>query len=164
MLTGARSEETGQDYEHLELLLARFQEFKLRVQAGEEKYKTCEALAKRLESGAQGDQATQLAATRAACTEQWLGLIGAIQERDARLERAAEVHRFNRDVAEAVSRIGEKQAVVADRETGRDTKAVQSLIRKHEAFENDLVALEAHQGKGLLCQKLFFQGLLCQEL
>jgi hypothetical protein len=26
---------------------------------------------------------------------------------------------------------------------GRDTKSVQSLIRKHEAFENDLVALEA---------------------
>ena len=38
-MTGARSEETGQDYEHLELLLTKFQEFKLRVQAGEEKYK-----------------------------------------------------------------------------------------------------------------------------
>ena len=35
MMTGARSEETGQDYEHLELLLAKFQQFKLRVQSGE---------------------------------------------------------------------------------------------------------------------------------
>ena len=35
MMAGARSEETGQDYEHLELLLAKFQQFKLRVQSGE---------------------------------------------------------------------------------------------------------------------------------
>ena len=50
MMTGARSEETGQDYEHLELLLAKFQDFKLRVQPGEEKYKVCESLAKRLDT------------------------------------------------------------------------------------------------------------------
>ena len=50
MMTGARSEETGQDYEHLELLLAKFQDFKLRVQSGEEKYKVCESLAKRLDT------------------------------------------------------------------------------------------------------------------
>ena len=50
MMTGARSEETGQDYEHLEVLLAKFQQFKLRVQSGEEKYKVCESLAKRLET------------------------------------------------------------------------------------------------------------------
>ncbi len=34
----ARSQDLGQDYEHLELLLARFQEFKLLVQAGVELY------------------------------------------------------------------------------------------------------------------------------
>ena len=47
----ARSADLGQDYEHLELLLARFQEFKLLVQAGEEKFKACDGLAKRLEQG-----------------------------------------------------------------------------------------------------------------
>jgi hypothetical protein len=44
---------------------------------------------------------------------------------------------------EALSRIQEKEAILQNRDVGRDTKSVQSLIRKHEAFENDLVALEA---------------------
>ena len=35
----------------MEILIARFQEFKLRVQAGEDKLSTCENLAKSLESG-----------------------------------------------------------------------------------------------------------------
>ena len=48
-----------------------------------------------------------------------------------------------RDVSEALSRIAEKSAIVSSKDMGRDLKAVQSLIRKHEAFENDLVALEA---------------------
>jgi spectrin beta len=46
-------------------------------------------------------------------------------------------------VGEALSRIQEKEAILQNRDVGRDTKSVQSLIRKHEAFENDLVALEA---------------------
>ena len=41
MMAGARSEETGQDYEHLELLLAKFQQFKLRVQSGEVEMLQC---------------------------------------------------------------------------------------------------------------------------
>ena len=32
MMAGVRSEDTDQGYEHLKILLARFQEFKLRVQ------------------------------------------------------------------------------------------------------------------------------------
>jgi spectrin beta len=46
-------------------------------------------------------------------------------------------------LGEALSRIQEKEAILQNRDVGRDTKSVQSLIRKHEAFENDLVALEA---------------------
>ena len=48
-MSSARSQDLGQDYEHLELLLARFQEFKLLVQGGEDKFKACDSLAKRLE-------------------------------------------------------------------------------------------------------------------
>ena len=48
-----------------------------------------------------------------------------------------------RDVSEALSRIAEKSAIISSQDNGRDLKAVQSLIRKHESFENDLVALEA---------------------
>ena len=50
---------------------------------------------------------------------------------------------LSRDVSEALSRIAEKSAIISSQDNGRDLKAVQSLIRKHESFENDLVALEA---------------------
>ena len=65
-----------------------------------------------------------------------------IRDRDEKLEAAGEIHRFNRDVAEALSRIQEKYKGISD-DLGRDVNSVQSLIRKHEGFENDLVALEA---------------------
>ena len=34
MMSGSKLEYTGQDYEHLKVLLARFQEFKLKVRPG----------------------------------------------------------------------------------------------------------------------------------
>ena len=89
MMTGARSEETGQDYEHLELLLVKFQEFKLRVQAGEDKYKVCESLARRLEASPEVQE------TQARITREWMALIEAIQERDNKLESAGDIHRFS---------------------------------------------------------------------
>ena len=46
-------------------------------------------------------------------------------------------------MSEALSRIAEKSGIISSQDNGRDLKAVQSLIRKHESFENDLVALEA---------------------
>ena len=67
----------------------------------------------------------------------------AIQEKDKKLESAVGIHRFNRDIAEALSRIGEKDAILQTEDTGKDTKSAQSHLRKHEGFENDIVALEA---------------------
>lgn len=52
------------------------------------------------------------------------------------------IHRFHRDVAEALSRIHDKDAALSD-DLGKDSNSVLALIRKHEGFENDLVALEA---------------------
>ena len=93
MLAGARSEYTGQDYEHLEILLARFQEFKLRVQAGEDKFSTCENLAKRLESVDKDKSNVDMKEVQAKLTEEWRSLIEAIEERDKKLKSAGEMHR-----------------------------------------------------------------------
>merc|ERR1719347_742959 len=143
MMAGAKSEDTGQDYEHLEILLARFQEFKLRVQAGEDKFNTCENLAKRLDSVDKNVSTVDVKEVQGKLTAEWMSLIEAIQERDKKLESAGEIHRFNRDIAEALPRIAEKSAILQTEDTGRDTKSAQSHMRKHEGFENDLVALEA---------------------
>ena len=51
-----------------------------------------------------------------------MSLIEAIHERDKKLE---------------------KDAILQTDDTGRDTKSAQSHLRKHEGFENDIVALEA---------------------
>lgn len=62
--------------------------------------------------------------------------------REQKLHGAGEIHRFNRDVEDALSRIQEKYTSIPD-DLGRDTKQVQTYLKKHEGFENELVALEA---------------------
>lgn len=74
--------------------------------------------------------------------ESWKNLLDLIRSREQRLQAAGEIHRFHRDIAEALSRIQEKDAALPE-ELGRDLNAVLALIRRHEGFENDLVALEA---------------------
>nr|CAD7394337.1 unnamed protein product [Timema cristinae] len=75
-------------------------------------------------------------------TDCWKQLLDLMENREKRLQAAGEIHRFHRDVAEALSRIQEKNAALPD-DLGRDLNSVLALIRKHEGFENDLVALEA---------------------
>lgn len=72
----------------------------------------------------------------------WQLLLEHVETRDRKLHGAGELHRFNRDVEEALSRIQEKYTSIPE-DLGRDLKAVQSYIKKHEGFESDLVPLEA---------------------
>lgn len=65
-----------------------------------------------------------------------------MNNREQRLLAAGEIHRFHRDVADALQRIHEKSAALGT-DLGRDLNSALSLLRKHEAFENELVALEA---------------------
>lgn len=65
-----------------------------------------------------------------------------MQNREQRLLAAGEIHRFHRDVADALQRIQEKSAALGS-DLGRDLNSALALLRKHEAFENELVALEA---------------------
>lgn len=81
-------------------------------------------------------------------------LLDNIKARDQKLHAAGEIHRFNRDVGDALSRIQEKYASIPD-DLGRDLNSVQNLIRKHEGFENDLVALEAQVIIIFILHKLF---------
>jgi spectrin beta len=65
-----------------------------------------------------------------------------IDTREQKLAAAGEIHRFHRDVAEALARMQEKSAAIPE-DKGKDLNSVMALIRRHEGFENDLVALEA---------------------
>lgn len=65
-----------------------------------------------------------------------------VQARGEKLRGAGEIHRFHRDVAEILFRIQDKSAALSS-EVGKDLNSALALLRKHEGFENDLVALEA---------------------
>ena len=59
----------------MEILLARFQDFKLRVQAGDDKFSTCVNLAKRLESVVKDLSSVDVKEVQAQLTEEWMSLI-----------------------------------------------------------------------------------------
>lgn len=65
-----------------------------------------------------------------------------IQARDLKLTGAGEIHRFHRDVGDALARIQEKSISIPEG-VGRDLNSCESMLRVHESFENDLLALEA---------------------
>ncbi|KAK7865818.1 hypothetical protein R5R35_001276 [Gryllus longicercus] len=158
----AASEDYGHDYEHLLVLQNKFDDFKHRIDAGSERFNQCEELAKKLigndspyvseidkrqeqlsQSGeGHVDPKAEVAARHNHIRECWQQLLQLIEHRDKRLQAAGEIHRFHRDVAEVLSRIQDKEAALPD-DLGRDLNSVLSLMRRHEGFENDLVALEA---------------------
>ncbi|XP_046434088.1 spectrin beta chain, non-erythrocytic 1 isoform X2 [Neodiprion fabricii] len=155
----AASEDYGQDYEHLLVLQAKFDDFKHRIEAGSERFNQCEDLAKKLIANDSpyiqdiekrqeqlgendDDPVQQVLKQHTLIRESWQHLLGLMQHREQRLQAAGEIHRFHRDVAEALSRIQEKDAALPE-DLGRDLNSVLALIRRHEGFENDLVALEA---------------------
>lgn len=137
----AQSEEYGKDFEHLILLQAKFDDFSHHVEANKERFIQCENLAKKL---LQSDSpvADEVQQRQEQLASSWKQLLEQISMREQKLHAAGEIHRFNRDVSEALSRIQEKYAAIPE-DLGRDLNSVLSLIRRHEGFENDLVALEA---------------------
>ncbi|XP_050460702.1 spectrin beta chain, non-erythrocytic 5 isoform X2 [Cataglyphis hispanica] len=137
----AASEDYGQDYEHLLLLQAKFNDFKHRIEAGSERFNQCEELARKLIAN-ESPYIQDIEKRQEQLGESWQHLLGLIRNREQRLQAAGEIHRFHRDVAEALSRIQEKEAALPE-DLGRDLNSVLALIRRHEGFENDLVALEA---------------------
>jgi spectrin beta len=159
-LQQASSEDYGQDYEHLLVLQAKFDDLKHRIDAGAERFRQCEDLAQKLianESSYISDiQKKQLQLETPVSSEaidevkerhdvirkSWDRLHEQLNNRESRLLAAGEVHRFHHDVSDALQRINEKKAVLGN-DLGRDLNSALALLRKHEAFENELVALEA---------------------
>ncbi|KRX16492.1 Spectrin beta chain, non-erythrocytic 5, partial [Trichinella nelsoni] len=137
----ATSEEVGKDHEHLVDVLSKFDDFRQRVKHASERFIMCDNAARSIlerQPPFSGTIITRQDRLRAA----WSSLLDSVELREKKLEAAAEIHRFNRDVAEALSRIFEKlESIPTD--LGKDVGTVQSLMRKHDAFENELIALES---------------------
>ncbi|GAB6026067.1 hypothetical protein CHUAL_012270 [Chamberlinius hualienensis] len=137
----AKSEDYGQDFEHVVILLNKFDDFRQRVEHNSERFVQCEELAKKLLSH-ETPFAGDIERRRDQLRKTWANLMEQIELRRQKLASATEIHCFNRDVSETLFRIQEKYAAISD-DLGRDVNSAMSLLRKHEGFENDLVPLEA---------------------
>ncbi|XP_066903176.1 spectrin beta chain, erythrocytic isoform X2 [Halyomorpha halys] len=135
----ASLEDYGQDYEHLLNLQKKFEDLKHHVEAGFDRFNQCEELANKLISN-ESPYTDDIESRQYMIRDYWDQLLNAIEKRETRLAAAGEIHRFNRDVADALSRISDKKAVLSD-DLGRDLNSALALVRRHEGFENDLVAL-----------------------
>ncbi|XP_016965390.1 spectrin beta chain, non-erythrocytic 5 isoform X1 [Drosophila biarmipes] len=137
----ASSEDYGQDFEHLQLLQNKFDDLKHRVEVGADRVDQCELLAKKL-IDSESPYANEVEKRQEQLRTSWENLLQLLNQREQKLHAAGEIHRFHRDVAEALFRIQDKNAALSQ-ELGRDLNSALALLRKHEGFENDLVALEA---------------------
>ena len=138
----AASDDYGLDFEHLQtVVLKKFGAFQLAVQAGAKRVEHVEDLAEGLVRN-QNLHSNVILEEQEKVRAAWQKLLELIRIRSQKLKSATELHRFNRDVEEALSRIQEKYSNIPE-DVGRDLKSVQSYMKRHEGFENDLIPLEA---------------------
>eukprot|EP00058_Branchiostoma_floridae_P024804 XP_002610294.1 hypothetical protein BRAFLDRAFT_93030 [Branchiostoma floridae] len=123
------------------VLLSKFEDLKHKMGQGQRRFQQCERNATRLVEMI-NTYSPAIQERQEGLRESWTLLQEHTKAREEKLVAAEEIHRFNRDAAEAMSRIQEKYAAIPD-DLGRDLNTVQSQQRRHEGFENELVALEA---------------------
>lgn len=135
------SDDYGQDFEHLQILQNKFDDIKHHVESGTDRYNKCIEFGKKLINN-DSPYSSDIETRQDQLQTSWRQLLNSLSEREQKLYGAGEIHRFHRDVAEALFRIHDKNSSLST-ELGKDLNSALSLIRKHEGFENDLVALEA---------------------
>ena len=139
-MVAASSQDLGQDYEHLEILFNKYDSLRKEIAGGKEKLDNCITLSQRLQNP-EPDVATLIANNRDECLAEWEALIQTLEVRGKKLEAAGEIHKFNRDIAEALLRIQEKNSALGN-DVGKDIKSTQKLLRMQDVFDNDLLALK----------------------
>ncbi|KAL0808290.1 hypothetical protein ABMA28_012785 [Loxostege sticticalis] len=149
----ASSEDYGQDYEHLLILRSKFEELRLRVESGAERFSQCEELAKKL-LATDSPYIADIEKRQEALGESWQRLVDQIQSRGAKLHAAGEIHRFHRDVADLLARVHDKRVQLS-----QALPAGAAALRTRDSTENDLLAIDAQmqvlQEEGARLQKLY---------
>ncbi|XP_074621265.1 spectrin alpha chain, non-erythrocytic 1-like [Acropora palmata] len=139
--TIATSEELGRDLEHVEVLQKKFEDFMKDLQANESRVTYVNDLAHQL--GDEGHPDIELiTAKQTEVNEAWERLKMLAITRQKRLAGAQQIHSFYRDADETKNWINEKDKVLSSDDYGKDLASVNALLRKHEALERDLAAVE----------------------
>ncbi|XP_065894234.1 spectrin beta chain, non-erythrocytic 1-like isoform X3 [Dysidea avara] len=138
--TIAASDDYGKDFEHLLVLQKKFEDFKSDTAASSELYSAANNLARKLVAEGHSDTVF-IKEKQDTMRQSWGTLQELIALRSKNLEGAYEIHKFNNDARELLARIQEKENSIRHEDLGRDITTVQTLQRKHEAFEHELEAL-----------------------
>lgn len=138
-MVAASSQDLGQDYEHLEMLMTKYESLRKEVAGSKEKVDTCILLSQRLK-GADEAVTNEVAANREVCLSEWEDLVKMVKVRGQKLEAAGEIHKFNRDIAEALLRIQEKGSALGNEQV-KDIMSIERLLRLQDIFDNDLVGM-----------------------
>lgn len=80
---------------------------------------------------------------RDAFISKWRSLQGALNDYRDKLAAALEIHLFDRDVADTIERIQEKCKSMDVDDVGKDLTAVEALLRKQDALETDIKAVQS---------------------
>jgi len=137
----ADSNELGQDFEHVELLKERFQQFASDTQQiGQERVNAVSQIANVLIDAGHADSSI-IAQWAENLNSAWEDLLELIRTRNQMLQSSWELQKFFSDCKEVLAHIDEKKKSIPD-EFGRDAQTVAQLQRRHATFEeNDLCTL-----------------------
>uniref|UniRef100_A0A5S6QYZ5 Spectrin beta chain n=1 Tax=Trichuris muris TaxID=70415 RepID=A0A5S6QYZ5_TRIMR len=138
----AASPDTGQDYEHVQMLQERFHQFAKDTEAiGTERVAAANDQCDELMSMHHPDAPT-VALWKDNLNEAWENLLEMIDTRKQMLEASRQLHKFFHDCRDTLSRILEKTHGMPE-DLGRDSSSVSALQRKHQNFLTDLMSLES---------------------
>uniref|UniRef100_A0A1I7XLS8 PH domain-containing protein n=1 Tax=Heterorhabditis bacteriophora TaxID=37862 RepID=A0A1I7XLS8_HETBA len=136
----AGSQENGQDYEHVQMLQERFQQFARDTEnIGSERVARANDGCDGLIAAGHTDAPT-IALWKDSLNEAWENLLELIDTRAQMLEASRLLHKFFHDCRDCLARILEKTHAMPE-DLGRDSSSVGALSRKHHNYLKDIEAI-----------------------
>ncbi|ULT90413.1 hypothetical protein L3Y34_008629 [Caenorhabditis briggsae] len=136
----AGSQENGQDYEHVQMLQERFQQFARDTEnIGSERVANANDGCDSLIAHGHTDAPT-IALWKDSLNEAWENLLELMDTRAQILEASRLLHKFYHDCRDCLSRIMEKTHAMPE-DLGRDSSSVGALSRKHQNYLKDIAAI-----------------------
>lgn len=131
--------DTGRDYEHCQELQRKLDDVDSDMRVDDTRVKHINSLADKLISKGHPDVQQR----RNNFIGKWQNLQGALEEYRQKLGRASEIHLYIRDVDDTYQRITEKLVALEVEDVIKDLNGIEALLRKQEAVESEIFALEA---------------------
>ncbi|KAJ8289416.1 hypothetical protein GJAV_G00001060 [Gymnothorax javanicus] len=136
----AAAKDYGTDHEHVMALQGKFEVFLRQLEVGVDRMHSCQELADTLILNGHA-QSRLIQELMDHLRASWEELQHLAADRQDRLQKAVQYHRFHRDLTEALALIEERHKSIPD-DIAKDLRGVLSQLRKHEALEHELAGNE----------------------